>query len=107
MELNGQSCAPGPQEVDPGHIVTITESLPDTLRRIIAHLEVSSEFDHLVYREAELDAVWSMTGLFLMNGQGLNPDSKLSLLRTGVHKAHDLVAENDPKAAAVMLRKLL
>jgi hypothetical protein len=105
MEPNGQSHASASQGVDPGRIVHITESLPDTLRRIIAHLEVSSEFDHLIYREAELDAVWSMTRLFMMAGP--NSDRTMSLLHAGVHRAHDLVAENDPKAAAVTLRKLL
>ena len=30
-------------------------------------MEVSTDFEHLVYREAELDAIWSITGFFLAN----------------------------------------
>ncbi len=49
-------------DLNPTNIVTVTDVGPDTIRRIIAHLEVSTDFDHLVYRDAELDAVWSITG---------------------------------------------
>jgi len=30
-------------------------------------MEASTDFEHLVYREAELDAIWSITGFFLVN----------------------------------------
>jgi len=49
----------------------VTNFSADTLWSIIAHLEVSTDFEHLVYREAELDAIWSLTGFILLN----EPDS--------------------------------
>src|SRR5712692_11682839 len=104
MDLNGAS---SPKAVNPAHIVTIMDFSPETLRRIIAHLEVSTEFEHLVYREAELDAVWSITGFFL----GDQPDSgqrdAVRRLHAGAHQAHDLVADSRPRDAAVLLRTFL
>jgi hypothetical protein len=51
--------------LNPGHIVTVTDCSPGTFRDIIAHLEVSTDFEYLVYRESELDALWSASGFAL------------------------------------------
>ena len=91
-------------ELNPAHIVTVTDFSPETLRSIIAHLEVSTDFEHLVYREAELDAIWSITGFFLRDA----PDSDhVKLLHDGAHRAHDLVADRRPQDAAALLRRFL
>jgi hypothetical protein len=94
-------------EVDPAHIVPVTNFSADTLWSIIVHMDVSTDFEHLVYREAELDAIWSITGFFLVN----EPDSKqreaVRLLHAGAHKAHDLVADRRPADAAMVLRGFL
>ena len=47
---------------DPNHIVPVSDLSTETLQSIIALLEISTDFEHLVYREAELDAIWSITG---------------------------------------------
>ena len=52
-------------ELNPEHIVTVADFSPVTLRSMIAHLEVSTAFEHLIYREAELDAIWTITGFYL------------------------------------------
>ncbi len=57
MGVNGQSEV-SLMEVDPADIVAVENFSPDTLRSVIAHLEVSTDFEHLVYREGELDAIW-------------------------------------------------
>ena len=92
---------------NPAHIVTVTDFSAQTLRDLIAHLEVSATFEHLVYREAELDAVWSITGFFLAS-EG-NPAKRDALLRLHqfAHQAHDLVAQKRPRDAAGVLRALL
>ena len=59
---------------DAGHIVVVTDFSTETLRSIIAHLEVSSEFEHMVYREAELDAIRSGGGEIVTIG----PDEEAS-----------------------------
>ena len=94
-------------QLNPGHIVTVTDFSPETLRNIIAHLEVSVDFEHLVYREAELDAIWSITGFVLK----YEPDSErrqgIARLHGIAHMAHDLVADRRPGEAAEKLRSIL
>jgi hypothetical protein len=87
-------------DINPGHIVAVTDFSPETLRNIIAHLEISTDFEHLVYREAELDAIWSITGLDLK-------DERAARLHQIAHVAHDLVADRRPAEAAAALRSFL
>ena len=106
MELNGQHRV-YPGEVNPAHIVPVTNFSTDTLWSIIAHMEASTDFEHLVYREAELDAIWSITGFFLVNEPYSTEHETVERLRAGAHKAHDLIAESRPEDAAKVLRTLL
>jgi hypothetical protein len=106
MALNTQSGA-SQSEVNPAHIVPVTNFSADTLWSIIAHMEVSTDFEHLVYREAELDAIWSITEFFLVNEPHSNQLEAVRRLHAGVHKAHDLVADRRPAEAAVVLRSFL
>src|SRR5262245_8082172 len=92
---------------NPGHIVTVSDFSTETLRSIIAHLEVSTEFEHLVYREAELDAIWSITGFFLANAMDSNQRSLAERLHSAAHEAHDLVADGRAGDAASLLRTVL
>jgi hypothetical protein len=104
-------------DLNPANIVTVTDVTPETIRRIIAHLEVSTEFDHLVYREAELDAVWSITGFILQNEPSHfgpnrfepNREARLAVadLHQIAHDAHELVAARRPWEAAALLRDYL
>ncbi len=95
------------KQIDPTDIVTIRDFSVDTLKNIVEHLEVSTEFEHMVYREAELDAIWSITAFFLVN----EPDSigreAVRRLHDVAHEAHDLVAGNRPGDAARLLRNFL
>jgi hypothetical protein len=94
--------------VDPANIVSVMDFSNDTLRRIVAHLEVSSEFEHMVYREAELDAIWSITGFFLTNAPKDSDQRKVAeQLHAAAHEAHDLVAEGRAVDAASLLLAFL
>jgi len=106
MEPNGGNgiC---PEEVNPAHIVNVTNFSSNTLRSIIAHIEVSTDFEHLVYREAELDAVWSITGFSLVSEPDSGRREALKRLHAGIHTAHDLVAASRTVDAAALLRSLL
>jgi hypothetical protein len=107
MELNGPSGASG-VELNPAHIVAVTNFSADTLRNIIAHIEVSTEFEHLIYREAELDAIWSITGFFLMDDEvTASHREAVKRLHAGAHRAHDLVADCRPAEAVTLLRTFL
>jgi len=92
---------------DPGHIVVVRDFSIETLRAIIAHLEVSTEFEHMVYREAELDAVWSITGFFLVNAGDSDQCRRAERLHAAAHEAHDLVADGRAGDAARLLRAFL
>src|SRR5438309_2560009 len=67
MARNGQHREAASRDVNPDHIVSVKDFSSDTLRNVIAHLKASTSFEHLVYREAELDAIWTITGFFLAN----------------------------------------
>jgi hypothetical protein len=73
--------------VDPALIVTVRDFSSDTLRAIVAHLDVSTEFEHLVYREAELDAVWSITGFVLAGRLDPAGQQTVARLHAGAHRA--------------------
>ncbi len=93
--------------VNPSDIVAVEDFSKSTLSEIVAYLERSTNFEHLVYREAELDAVWSITGFYL--GSERNPPRRLELERVhqAAHQAHDLVGARKPRDAAAVLRRLI
>ena len=74
---------------------------------IIAHLEVSTEFEHMIYREAELDAIWSITEFFLGNESRSKRCDFAARLNAAALQAHDLVAEGRAIDAATVLRDFL
>ena len=94
-------------ELNPAHIVAVTDLSTETLRSVIAHLEVSTDFEHLVYRESELDAIWSIAGFLLNQERDAMRRDKVLHLRGVAHRAHDLVAARLPHDAARLLRELL
>lgn len=107
MAQNGHNRGPAREEVDPGHIVSVKDFSPETLRNVVAHLKASTCFEHLVYREAELDAIWTITGFFLANEPASRVRDQVKRLHAGAEKAHDLVAEQRPGDAAAVLEGFL
>ncbi|MBV9503840.1 MAG: hypothetical protein JO323_02425 [Acidobacteriia bacterium] len=87
--------------MNPNHMVAVHDFSPETLAAVAAHLEASTEFEHLVYREAELDAIWSLTGF----APAQHADAQR--LHEAAHRAHDLVGEGWPQEAAALLRAFL
>ena len=94
-------------ELNAGHIVEVTDLSDQTLRNIIAHLEVSTDFEHLVYRESELDALWSITGFVLSNQPHSKQHDAVAELHCIAQRAHDLVADRRPSEAAAVLKSFL
>ncbi|PWU03631.1 MAG: hypothetical protein C5B51_18550 [Terriglobia bacterium] len=106
MGVNGNG-ARTPEPADPAHIINVRDFSPETLRTIVAHLEVSTAFEHMVYREAELDAIWSITGFFLAQQPESPEREAVDHLRRGARQAHDLVGEGRAAEAAQVLRSFL
>jgi hypothetical protein len=92
---------------DPAHIVPVKDFSAETLQNIVALLEVSTDFEHLVYREAELDAIWSITGFFLDQERHSDQFNFVKRLHAAAQEAHDLVAEGRTVDAAARLRHFL
>ena len=94
------------EAVKPGHIVAVVDFSPETLREVIAHLEVSTAFEHFVFREAELGALWSLTAFALKNGTGNGKRGALMRLREAILDAHNLLGGKKPLEAAERLKKI-
>ena len=77
---------------------------PETLACIVGQLEISTTFEHLVYREAELDALWSLTGFLLRHAKEAGERAAIAELNRAVHRAHDLVGERRVPEAIESLR---
>jgi hypothetical protein len=98
------------EQMDPTRIVSIQDYTPATLQAVIAQLEGSTTLDHLVYRESELDALWSLLERELRQArQGGGSGARISELCSlfaAAQDAHDLVGADDPAAAARRLRQV-
>jgi hypothetical protein len=93
--------------VNPAHIVAVVDFSPETLRQIADRLEASTRFEHFVYREAELDAVWSLTGFAMRWEKDPSRRDAVALLRSVAHRAHDLIGEQRPDEALHALRSAI
>jgi hypothetical protein len=87
---------------NPSHVVRVEELAPATVKTIIAQIEASTTGDHLVYRESELDALWSLADMAVRRSE---PGAVA--LRDLLWSAHDLVGEGRCEAAIAELRRLI
>src|SRR5438552_1993758 len=96
--------------MDLNRVVPIQNYSSATVHAVLAYLEVSTSA-HLVYREAELDALWSMLDVAVRSAgeRGVNAEDQEELrsLFDAVTDAHNLVGDGDPAAAAARLRKVV
>jgi hypothetical protein len=97
------------REMDPGHVVAVEDYSPETLRNLIAHLEQSTAFEHFIYRESELDALWRLLEIAAPGRVVLEADERrrVETLLAAARNAHDLVADERPLEAAARLRAVL
>jgi hypothetical protein len=92
------------ETVRPGHIVAVADFSPETLCNVMAHLEVSTAFEHFVFREAELCAIWSLTAFALAGRLDRAEREAVTRLRDAVLQAHDLLGRKRPLDAMQRLR---
>ncbi len=99
----------GVDELEPTRVITVQDYTPATLEAVIAQLERSTSADHFVYRESELDALWSLLEVALRAARQRHAlateVARLERLFQAVREAHDLVAAEAPLAAASRLRE--
>jgi hypothetical protein len=92
------------ETVKPGHIVAVADFSPDTLRSVVAHLAASTRFEHYVFREAELGAIWSLTDFALAGGLDSASRKDVMRLRHAVLEAYDLLGRQQPLEAMQRLQ---
>ena len=90
--------------VKPGDIVAVVDFSPETIHSVIAHLEVSTSFEHFVFREAELGALWSLTAFALGRNTGPAQREAVMRLRNAVLQAYDLLGRKQPLEAGRRLQ---
>ena len=96
--------------MNPDRIVIVQDVSDETLRNIVAHLEVSTTFEHFVYRESELDEVCRLVELVLEGSRDPTTApqrARLQMIFEAAHDAHHLVADEKPAEAAARLREIL
>jgi hypothetical protein len=94
-------------EANPSHVVLVEDFSSDTLENLIAHLEVSSQFEHFIYRESEMDSLWRLVEMAVKAEADGPKAPQLRRLLSAAREAHDLVAEEKPREAADRLREVM
>ena len=95
------------EAIKPGHIVTVADLSPDTLRDVIAHLEVSTSFEHFIFREAELGAIWSLIDFALSGETDAAQREDLVQLRCATVQAYESLGKKRPVEASRHLDRLI
>ena len=96
--------------VEPGRVVDVMDYSQDTLRSVLAHVEVSTTFSHFVYREAEMDTLLRLTSTALEAAEqrGSSKEAqRLQALLDALVDAHNCVGEGRPRDAAQRLTDAL
>jgi hypothetical protein len=76
------------------------------LQAMIDRLERSTTLEHFVYRETELDELWRVVDMALLDAGDAEARGRLARLKGAVMRAHDLVGvDGQPRAAAQVLRQ--
>ena len=85
--------------INPGHIVAVVDFSPETIRDVIAHMRLSTTFEHLIFREAELNALWSLSAFALQQSPALAQRDHLDCFREALVDSHNLLGLRQPLAA--------
>jgi hypothetical protein len=87
--------------VNPWHVVDVRRLDRRTVTAVIGQVEASQGLDQFAYREAEIDALWSLTDMAVRDGRAGAAEA-LALLWT----AHDAVGEGVKQRAITALMRL-
>ena len=85
-------------------LTSIDDYSAATLRGLAERIAVSSEVEHMIYRESELDEVWRLLDADVAsagrNGVGKEESQRLQTLRELIIEAHDLIGNDGDTVAA-------
>lgn len=85
-------------------IYIIEDYSPHTLAQLIERVEKSNAFEHMIYRESELDEVWRLLdgdiAMAARSGANSAQVQRLTALRALIIEAHDFIGNSSNTAAA-------
>ena len=84
---------------NPNHIVAVTDFSPETIRDVIAHMRLSATFEQLIFREAELNALWSLSAFALQQHSSADQRDRIRRFREALVESHNLLGEKRPLVA--------
>lgn len=90
-------------------IYQVTELTPAVLLGIAERLDAATSFEDQIYRESEIDALWTLVDIQVRQAELATDDVALERwrgLRARLWVAHDLVPEGRCAEAATILREL-
>jgi len=92
-------------------IYQVTELTAATLTGIAERLDVATTFEDQIYRESEIDALWTLVDIQVRQAELAGPDGADRLarwvdLRERLWTAHDLIPEGRCRESATILRGL-
>ena len=89
-------------------IYQVTELTPETLLGIAERLDAASTFEDQIYRESEIDALWTLVDIRLRQAELAGDDAlaRWRSLHARLWVAHDLIPEGECARAAGILRDL-
>lgn len=87
---------------DRNKIYQVEELTPSTILEVAERVAVASSFEDLIYRESEIDALWSLADIAAKTDSAAQ---RWADLRDRIGVAHDLVPEGEVTEAAEVLRQ--
>ncbi|WP_017934581.1 hypothetical protein [Nocardioides sp. Iso805N] len=90
-------------------IYQVTELAPATLLEIAERLDEATSFEDQIYRESEIDALWTLVDIQVRQAELAGDPSGLARwrsLHSRLWEAHDLIPDGRCPEAAAILREL-
>lgn len=92
-------------------IYQVTELTPQTFTGIAERLDAATTFEDQIYRESEIDALWTLVDIQVRQAELAGHDGAEALatwvgLRERLWTAHDLIPEGRCRESAAILREL-
>lgn len=103
------SSDPGPSPLPRVDMHPVDDLHADTVAAVADRTEVATSFAELIYRESEVDALWSLVDIQVRQAE-VNGSPELARwlqIRDLLWQAHDLIPEGRVVESAAVLRSLI
>lgn len=87
-------------------IFDVVELTPETVLEVAERTAAAQTFSDYIYRESELDALWSLADIAATRPQPGTDTEHFARLRDRLEEAHDLLPDERGADAAAILREV-